>query len=615
MQTSLRCVIAVQIRRSAGIIVGGVVPQTEEQRAFGKYHLIASLGQGGMAKVYLALMAGPSGFHKLLVVKVMRHDLIAGSEDSIRMFWAEARLAARLVHQNIVHTYEVGEHDGRYFLAMEYLDGQPLSSILNRARGDGEIPVAEYLRIIAEVARALSYAHQLKGFQGEELHVVHRDVSPQNVIVTYDGQVKLLDFGIAKSTDAEQATQIGIVKGKLDYIAPEQLRGEHIDARADIFALGAMLWEVITGHRFAGGRKVNDVIKVQARLAGTERNVRALKPDVPHELESIVERALALDPAQRWQDAAAFADAIDEYLEFQNLRPSPRTLALHLKTLFSAERDEIHRQIDEQVQRTKQAALDGQSLGSAPPPIDVRRTPPGFGLYVSEAHLDDRSSIRNMGTMARSSAAAPQVAISRGALAWASGAFAVAAAAALAVLAWHNSPPPVSLADKPAAANATQTGAQSPSAVAVPEETHRPQSAAPIAAEAAANTVSISFIASPPETRVVVDDVVLALPFSGTFQRTKALHHLEATADGYRSVKQFVAFDRDKLIEITLDRQSVPHRNSGVFQRLIERANHTVQRHPERPAELPQPDLEPVKKPRPADSSRVLEGPNPYETD
>ncbi|HEY6882195.1 MAG TPA: serine/threonine-protein kinase, partial [Polyangiales bacterium] len=250
---------------------GGSEPAAAELGSFGKYHLIASLGQGGMANVFLALMAGPSGFNKLLVIKIMRQDLLAGSEETTRMFMAEARLAARLVHPNIVHTYEVGEQDGRYFLAMEYLDGQPLSSVLNRARGDSEIPLAEYLRMIAELARGLHYAHTLRGFQGEPLEVVHRDVSPQNVIVTYDGQVKLLDFGIAKTADAEHLTQVGTIKGKLDYIAPEQLRSDSIDGRADIFALGAMMWEVISGHRFAGGRRVGDVNKMQARLVGGER--------------------------------------------------------------------------------------------------------------------------------------------------------------------------------------------------------------------------------------------------------------------------------------------------------------------------------------------------------
>jgi len=575
-----------------------------------------------MAKVYLALMAGPSGFNKLLVVKVMRNDLIAGSEDSIRMFWAEARLAARLVHQNIVHTYEVGEHDGRYFLAMEYLDGQPLSAILNRARGEAEIPLGEYLRIIAEVARALSYAHQLKGYQGEELHVVHRDVSPQNVIVTYDGQVKLLDFGIAKSTDAEQQTQLGIVKGKLDYIAPEQLRGDRIDPRADVFALGAMLWEVVSGHRFAGGRKVNDVIKVQARLAGSERKLRTLKPDLPHELESIVERALALDPAQRWQDAAAFADAIDEYLEWQNLRPSPRTLALHLKTLFAVERDEIHKQIDEQVQRTKQAELDGSSLGSAPPPLDVRRTP-GLGLYVADAHLDDRSSIRSMatGTMARSSAAAPQVGVSRATLLMTGGAITIVAVTTLVLLAWHFLPEALPLASRPRAVPMLPSAGALPTAQQAPlAETRPPQSASPIALEGTANTVTISLSATPPGAHVIVDEVSLTLPFTGTFRKSLALHHLEASAEGYRSVKQFVAFDRDKLIEITLEPATQPRRNGGVFQRLIERADHTLQNQAGKPAPVPasalQPEAGPVKKPRLVDpSQRVLEGPNPYESD
>jgi eukaryotic-like serine/threonine-protein kinase len=602
-------------------VASGSVPSRQELRRFGKYHLIASLGQGGMAKVYLALMGGPSGFNKLLVVKVMRQDLLAGAEDSVRMFWAEARLAARLVHPNIVHTYEVGEHEGSYFLAMEYLDGQPLSAVLNRARSDGEIPVEEYLRVVSEIARGLHYAHQLESYQGEALHVVHRDVSPQNVIITYDGQVKLLDFGIAKSADAEQATQLGIVKGKLDYIAPEQLRGDAIDARADIFALGAILWEVIAGHRFAGGRKVSDVLKVQARIAGNERKLRSVKPDVPRALEQIVERATALDPGDRFQDAASFADALDEYLDAVHKRPGARSLARYLKPLFANERLEMHKLIDAQVQRLKQDPSGLSERASEPPLVTPPTRPSGFGLYVSDAHQDDRSSIRSMAaaSMARPSAVAPSTSRER-VMAITASALTVVAAA---TFAWFWAEPkqlpppaeaPLSVAPLApplgAAAPAEQPGTPLPDARA-------PQSTAPSGRDDVA-TVSVRLLAKPAHARVTVDGVKVALPFAGTFRRDGALHHIEAAADGYRTAKQFVAFDRDQSIEITLERGHGTRSSGTVFKRLIERAEHSIAATPEPSAAAAPAD--PVAAPEekaamPDPSLPVLERPNPYESD
>ncbi|HEX5658383.1 MAG TPA: serine/threonine-protein kinase [Polyangiales bacterium] len=541
----------------------GSVPAGAELGVFGKYHLIASLGQGGMANVFLALMPGPSGFNKLLVIKIMRQDMLAGSEEGVRMFMAEARLAARLVHPNIVHTYEVGELDGRYFLAMEYLDGQPLSTVLNRARGDQEIPLAEYLRMIAELARGLHYAHTLKGFQGEQLEVVHRDVSPQNVIVTYDGHVKLLDFGIAKTADAEHLTQVGMIKGKLDYIAPEQLRSDRIDGRADIFALGAMMWEVISGHRFAGGRKVSDVNKMQARLTGGERKLRALRPDVPPSLEAIVERAVALEPAARFETATELADAIEAHLEEMKLRSSTRALSEHMERLFASERAELHKLIDEQVQRVKR--------GSLPPEVDASSGPRRkLALYLSDGPMDERSSIRHM--PARSTTPAPPASFTWVALLL----LALAGGAGAMWFVIGNKPP----APLPAVAIPVP---------AKPAELERPPSA-PLPK----NTIALSVIVDPPQARVSLDGVPLSLPFQGAFTKDDANHRLEASAEGFRPLKQFVAFDQDRELTLRLDRS--PGQRKSPFERLIERAGQTA---PDAPLVPPRPKPAPQERPNP----------------
>ena len=364
-----------------------------QRKSLGKFQLVASLGQGGMAKVYLALMAGPAGFNKLMVLKVLREEALSSSEDAVAMFWDEARLSAQMVHPNIVHTYEVGQEGAQHYIAMEYLDGQTYRNAHLRCAQHGGMPLAEHLRILASTARGLHYAHQLRAFNGQPLGVVHRDVSPQNVFVAYDGQVKLLDFGIAKARGAENLTQVGVIKGKFDYIAPEQLRGEELDGRADVFALGVMLWEAVTGKRFAGGRAVTDVAKAHARLQGSEPNVRSVSPDVPEPLAVIVDRATALRPEARFDDAGMFADAVDAFLESIEARPSAKSLGALLEPLFAGERAAMQKVIDQQVQLSQSGTIEvGEYTGSLP---RVRNS-------VTSLSRDDASGSLPSGTGSRS---------------------------------------------------------------------------------------------------------------------------------------------------------------------------------------------------------------------
>src|SRR5262245_23884883 len=218
-----------------------------ERVIFGDYRLIASLGRGGMAEVFLATRTGMVGFHKLVVVKRLRSDLLEEVHAARyrALLLDEARLAARLHHPNIVQTFEVGEHHGHPFMAMEYLDGQPLSSVLSKARRAARWVSTELaLQIIADALAALAYAHDLADYDGSPLHIVHRDVSPQNIFWTYDGEIKLVDFGVAKFALKSMETEAGVVKGKLTYMAPEQARGAAVDRRADLFVVGILLWEL-----------------------------------------------------------------------------------------------------------------------------------------------------------------------------------------------------------------------------------------------------------------------------------------------------------------------------------------------------------------------------------
>ncbi len=559
----------------------------------GKYSLIASLGQGGMAKVYLALMAGPAGFNKLLVIKALREDMLSSSDEFVHMFLDEARLAARLSHPNIVQTYEVGESDGRYFIAMEYLEGQSLRTVQRRLAPAG-LPLEEEVRIIAETARGLHYAHDLRGFDGEPLGVVHRDVSPQNVFLTYDGQVKLLDFGIAKTQDAEHLTKVGVIKGKIDYIAPEQVRGDKVDRRADVFALGAMLWEGISGRRFAGGPKVADVTKIHTRVTGGEPKLRDLKPDVAETLADIVDRAIALNPADRYSNAAELADDLEKYLDSVNLKPSTKTLAELIAPPFQAERDKMRKLVDQQIQiASKRGGVPlGDTTGGLPRlgpnhtrtasgvrPPDVDLTESGF-LDLGGDSVPTIETLKSIPAPAALPSAGPKSGVPKLLIVGIVG-LAIVAGAFLATR-------PDESAQQLAVA--PQNPEPGPEPVAPPEPPASENVPNQIQGLPRAETVHISVDVWPDTARVVVDGALLPrVPFEADVTKDGAFHHVEASAPGYATVKQAVQFNEDREIKIVLEKEK-------------EQPRITVggRRGGGRPQPAPTPAPEPEAQPAPA---------------
>jgi serine/threonine protein kinase len=551
----------------------------------GKYSLIASLGQGGMAKVYLALMAGPGGFNKLLVVKALREDVLQGSDDFVQMFLDEARLAARLNHPNIVQTYEVGESDGRYFIAMEYLEGQALRTVQRRL-GTG-IPVDEELRIIAGTARGLDYAHDLKGFSGESLNVVHRDVSPQNVFLTYDGQVKLLDFGIAKTQGAEHLTKVGVIKGKIDYIAPEQVRGERIDRRADVFPLGVMMWEAVTGTRFAGGNKVQDVAKIHARVTGMERKVEQVAPDTHAELCRIINKATALNPDHRYDTAAQLADDIERHLEEQGKKPNAKSLGELIAPLFEAERAKMRQLIDQQIQLAqRQSAAFGSTTGSLPrfgrttlngTPSGIK-SKPGAPIDLTASGYLDLSGEDALPALEASApsypeptpealadvaAPAPRRSVPRVALV----AIVAASVAAALFLGLREDAKPAAAATAPSASAAPVLAARV-EAVQPPEPAQEPAPApqpAPEAVAPARETVRIHIEVWPASASVTLDGSRLPkMPFTGELVKDGTMHHVQASLDGYETQKIMLPFDAPREVNIVLEhRSSRPHKRAS----------------------------------------------------
>ncbi len=277
-----------------------------------EYRILGSLGAGGMGEIFLASAHGASGFTKLVVLKTMRPELFA-IERAREMFLQEARVAARLNHPNVIQVYEVTGLGRAPALVMEYLEGHALSSILSRAMARGaSVPLGFGVRAVVDALRGLQYAHDLRDFDGTPLGLVHRDVSPQNIVVTYDGQVKLLDFGVAKIDATSIKTGAGERKGKLRYMSPEQLSGRPVDRRADVYAMGCVLWEVATGRWLWHG--TGDADLVLAVTTGRIPPPRTVNPSAHPHLSSIVLKAMALNPAERHASSVELRNELETFL-------------------------------------------------------------------------------------------------------------------------------------------------------------------------------------------------------------------------------------------------------------------------------------------------------------
>jgi serine/threonine-protein kinase len=493
------------IDRLASSMPGGPPRRT----VFGKYHAVARIGRGGMGEVFLAVNVGPAGVSKLVVIKDLRPD-VAETPDARTMFLDEARLATRFNHPNVVQTYEVVEDGDSLYLTMEYLDGQPLQRIL-RGADRARFPLRVLLPVVADALAGLHYAHELTDYDGTPLEVVHRDVSPQNIIVTYEGTTKLVDFGIAKAADASTVTESGVFKGKIRFSAPEQALCKPIDRRTDVFAMGMVLWEICTGEPM--WRNMPDAAVLFELANGRIPKARVVNSEVPAELEAICAKALSVDPAARYPTADAMRLAILGYLR-KSGDAEGGSLKEILASVFAEERTRIRAVIEAETRSVREASSRSR---------DVRR--------VIELSL--RSSERTAQTMASAGISAygsdaptegPPRKSRRALVSVAVGALALAGLAAYA--ATRESAPP--------AAKAASTAPQ-------------PVDSAPAA------VVHLRVAAQPRSAQVSIDGTPApSNPYEADVPRDGAFHHVTVAAPGFDTRTTDARFDHDLTIELAL---------------------------------------------------------------
>jgi eukaryotic-like serine/threonine-protein kinase len=372
----------------------------------GRYELLMPIAAGGMAMVWAARMKGTRGFQKIVAVKTMLPKL---SEDPAfeQMFLDEASLASQVRHPHVVEILDLGEQDGVLYLVMEWIDGTPLNHLMRAAKTSGGIPLPIGVRIVMHACGGLQAAHELRDDKGQLVGLVHRDISPQNVLVTFDGVTKVVDFGVAKATAlGGGATAAGQIKGKIAYMAPEQIKGATIDRRVDVFAMGVVLYALTTGkHPF---RKESEAATMY-RICSPEpaMSPRKLVPGYPAALERVVMQALAKDPAKRYPTANDLLRALDQSLP-QSMRVSTdEGVAAFVRGLIGDKQEERRAQLQLAIETAEQRAQHKrlslrEVLDSNPPPPPIGSvTPSGADLSVSSTAVSrmSQSSVHDIGPL------------------------------------------------------------------------------------------------------------------------------------------------------------------------------------------------------------------------
>src|SRR5262245_46794310 len=297
----------------------------------GRYTVLKHLASGGMADVLLGRTDGIEGFERHVVLKRIRPQY-AKDDRFIEMFLDEARVAASLHHQHIVQVHDIGESDGEFFIAMEYLHGEDVRTILSKAsRTRAHVPLGYAIAIVSAAAAGLHYAHERRGVDKRPIGIVHRDISPSNILVGYDGSIKIVDFGIAKASRRHD-TRSGSLKGKVSYMSPEQCQSSDVDRRSDVYSLGVVLYELATTTRLFRGD--NDYLVMDQIVNGRVSLPQVRRPDLPNELSAIIMRAIAPDPERRYFTAEEFRVALEQFAARARLTASTAAIGAYLRKQF-----------------------------------------------------------------------------------------------------------------------------------------------------------------------------------------------------------------------------------------------------------------------------------------
>ncbi len=342
----------------------------------GSYQIIRKLARGGMAELFLARTLGKQSFEKIVALKQILPKY-AESQRYVNLFLDEARLAANLNHANIVQVYDIGMEAGNYFFAMEYIHGQDVRTILHRAWRDAEkLPIKFAVQIAMQVGAALHYAHEKRRPDGQIMGIVHRDVSPSNVLVSYDGAVKLVDFGVAKAATSTNKTRTGTLKGKIAYMSPEQARGMPLDRRSDVFSLGIVLWEMVTTQRLFRGE--NDLQTLQLIINEKPKRPTEFQPACSEELERIIMKALAQTIDERYQTADELVADLEKLEAAEQLGNSSAALGAYMSGLFTPELNAWH-----------QSQAQGMDLGEHLTQVGELTTPVSESEFIEPLDFDE----------------------------------------------------------------------------------------------------------------------------------------------------------------------------------------------------------------------------------
>jgi eukaryotic-like serine/threonine-protein kinase len=351
----------------------------EAVERYDRFEILGRIGRGGMAEILLARERSLTGGARHLVIKRVLPE-VRDFDEMLHMFLDETRVVMGLSHPNLCQIYEVGEHDGAWFIAMEWVNGVTLHQLLRRAIDSGDLDYGVIARAVAQTADALHYAHTARDEEGELMQLVHRDVSPHNVMLAFDGRVKLLDFGIAKSSTTTHKTEAGVVKGKICYMAPEQWLSQALDGRTDVFALGACLYEALSGRVLFKRESQGDVMK--AALNGDVPSLLQLAPNTPPALAGIAHRALSPKPEDRFQTAREMGEALERFINALPEPVSAASISDYTRRLFAQE-VQLGPMLERSLRGAQLAPNEGmflpplpQSLLSAPPAIGTARSLP-----------------------------------------------------------------------------------------------------------------------------------------------------------------------------------------------------------------------------------------------